>query len=177
MELRFNDYLFTDDVSKIDIDSVVSLLQGTYWAEKRGRAVIEQSIQNSLCFSVFHNDAQIGFARAVSDRTIYTLILDVVIASAHQKQGVGKKLVDFIVTHPSIINTSQVLWTRDAQSFYGPFGFKEESNFSVLFKRPRRDGASSQTPGAKGSPRGLLQTQTIETQPASNQSPQPGRRG
>ena len=137
MELRINEYLFTDDASKVDIDRVVLLLHGTYWAEKRERSAIEQSIQNSLCFSVFHNDLQIGFARAVSDCTIYTLILDVVIASEFQKQGIGKKLIDFMTSHPALANTSQVLWTKDAQSFYGLFGFKEESSFSVMFKRPQ----------------------------------------
>jgi N-acetylglutamate synthase-like GNAT family acetyltransferase len=136
MELRFNEYLFTDDASKIDIDCVVSLLQGTYWAEKRERSVIERSIQNSLCFSVFHNNVQIGFARAVSDYTIYTLILDVVIATEFQKQGIGKKLIEFMTSHSSLTHTSQVLWTKDAQCFYEAFGFKEEPSFSVMFKRP-----------------------------------------
>ena len=136
MELLFDEYLFTDDASKIDMDCVVLLLQGTYWAEKRERSVIVQSIQNSLCFSVFHDNIQIGFARAVSDYTIYTLILDVVIESAYRQQGIGRKLIEFMTSHPSIIHTSQVLWTKDAQSFYRPFGFKEESHFSVMFKRP-----------------------------------------
>ena len=137
MELRFKDYLITDDLTKINVDSVVSLLHGTYWAAKRERSAVEKSIQNSLCFSVFHKSVQIGFARAVSDYTIYTLILDVVIATEFQKQGIGKKLVEFITSHPSLIHTSQVLWTKDAQCFYERFEFKEEPSFSVMFKRPK----------------------------------------
>jgi N-acetylglutamate synthase-like GNAT family acetyltransferase len=136
MELKFEEYHFIDDKSMIDVDRVVELLHKTYWAGNRDRTTIEKSIENSLCFAVMHKGNLIGFARAVTDQCIYALLLDIVIDEKFRKKGLGKRFVQFITTHPRLSGASQVLWTKDAQSFYSPFGFKEETGFSVMFKRP-----------------------------------------
>ncbi len=138
MELKFDEYCLTDEKERIDRDRVVQLIQNTYWAENRSREVIEKSIENSLCFSLFHKDLLIGFGRAVTDQCVYALLLDIVIDEPYRKAGLGKKLVHFMTTHPKVADASQVLWTKDAQSFYALFGFKEESGFSVMFKRPTK---------------------------------------
>ncbi len=136
MELEFDEYYLTDDKDKIDRERVVELVRKTYWAEDRSREVIEKTIDNSLCFGLFHKDLLIGFGRAVTDQCVYALLLDIVIEERYRRNGLGKKLFQFMTTHPKVSKASQVLWTKDAQSFYAPFGFKEESGFSIMFKRP-----------------------------------------
>jgi len=139
MELNFGKYHLTDDRSSIDRNRVTALLNKTYWAQKRDRAIIEKSIEHSLCFCLFHDKDLIGFGRAVTDECIYALLLDIVIDEEYRGRGLGKKLVEFMTTHPKLSDASQVLWTKDAQTFYAPFGFKEEGHFSVMFKRPNNN--------------------------------------
>ncbi len=139
MDLHFGNYFLTDDKSSVDIDRVVALLNKTYWAQKRDRAIIEKSIENSLCFCLFHDKDLIGFGRALSDGCLYALLLDIVIDEQYRQKGLGKKLVEFMTAHPKLSDASQVLWTKDAQSFYAPFGFREEGHFSVMFKRPNNN--------------------------------------
>ncbi|MED0670738.1 GNAT family N-acetyltransferase [Aneurinibacillus aneurinilyticus] len=94
-----------------------------------------KTIENSLCFLVYHNDMQIGFARVVSDYAVYSLILDVVIDEKYRGKGLGKKLIEFINNHPSIKNTTKVLWTKYAQELYLKCGFKEEDCYKLMFNR------------------------------------------
>ena len=118
------EYLLTDDRTRLDLDVVEALLRTTYWAAHRPRALIEQSLQHSVGFGLFHGDRQIGFARAVTDHATFTWICDVVIAAEHRGRGLGKWMVDCVLAHPDLQTASQVLGTRDAHTLYERFGFQ-----------------------------------------------------
>jgi GNAT superfamily N-acetyltransferase len=135
VEIRENEYLFTDDKKKINVKAVWNLLKNTEWAKNRPVEVVQKSIETSLCFAVFKGDIQVGFARAVSDYAVYSLILDVAIDEEHRGKGLGKKLVKFINNHPSIISTSKFLWTKSAEGLYSKFGYREEKGYTFMFKR------------------------------------------
>jgi len=100
------------------------MLRSSYWASNRNRNHIVKAIENSLCFSVFVHDIQIGFARVVTDSCTFAWIADVFIEPNHQGQRLGKQLVEFILEHPAIKDTGQqLLQTRDAHTLYERFGF------------------------------------------------------
>jgi GNAT superfamily N-acetyltransferase len=89
------------------------------------RDVVERSIRNSLCFGVFHHGRQIGFARVITDRATYGYLADVYILEEFRGQGLGKWLVECIVSHPDLQGCRKLaLATRDAQGLYAAFGFK-----------------------------------------------------
>ncbi|MFZ5969831.1 MAG: GNAT family N-acetyltransferase [Bacillota bacterium] len=138
MEICCGEYLFTDDKSKIHLEEVCHLLRQSHWAQERPVEIIGKSIEGSLCFSVFHQDVQIGFARVVTDYAVYSLILDVIIDNEYRGKGLGKKLVDFMIDHPDIKDTSFALWTKYAEGLYDKCGFQEESGYIYMFKRPER---------------------------------------
>ncbi|GIM28516.1 N-acetyltransferase [Clostridium polyendosporum] len=136
MELIEHEYIFTDDKTKINLNAVHNLLKQSHWAQNRPLEIIAKSIENSLCFSIHHDNVQIGFARVVSDCAVYSLISDVIIDEKYRGTGLGKKFINFISNHPTIKDTSRVLWTRYAENLYLQCDFKEENHYKFLFKRP-----------------------------------------
>lgn len=129
-------YVFTDDSEKIKLENVCRLLKQSHWAKNRPQEIIERTIQSSICFAVYYKEIQIGFARFISDYSVYTLIMDVIVDEKYRGKGIGKKLIEIISNYPSVKNTSKFLWTTYAAGFYSKCGFKEESQYSYLFNRP-----------------------------------------
>ena len=124
MNWQRDEYLLHDDKLRLDLDAVCALLHSTYWAADRSRELIEQSIQHSLCFGLFHAGQQIGFARTVTDSATFAWICDVIVAPEHRGRGLGKWMVECVMAHPDLKTATLVLRTRDAHSLYERFGFE-----------------------------------------------------
>jgi len=124
MEWYKDEYVITDDRTKVDVNKVVELLSDTYWASDRSPALVSKSIKNSICFSIFHNNTQIGFGRVVTDFAVFAWIADIIIHPEHRGKGLGKFLMSIVVNHPDIPKSLQLLKTKDAHALYKKFGFK-----------------------------------------------------
>ncbi|MFD2655123.1 GNAT family N-acetyltransferase [Gracilibacillus thailandensis] len=125
MEWYHNNYVVSDDKELLDLDTIFTLLQPTYWANERSKETIAHSIENSFSFGIYEKDKQIGFARVVSDQAVFSWILDVVIDSEYQGRGIGSFLMQCILEHPLLKNTKFALATKDAHRFYETFNFTE----------------------------------------------------
>ncbi len=123
MNWQFTGYELTDEAARQDLNVVTALLRSTYWAADRPQSVMERSMRNSLCFGLFHEAVQIGFARVVSDFATVGYLCDVVIADGHRGKGVGKWMLNCILEHPQLKGCRIDLFTKDAQEFYRAFGF------------------------------------------------------
>jgi GNAT superfamily N-acetyltransferase len=126
MEWRKGEYLISDDRNLVDTDKVLDMLLKSYWGVGRSNKIVLESINNSICFGVYYKDKLIGFARAVTDKTVFSWIADVIIDEPHRGNGLGKWLLECILSHPDIKNTKQRLATKDAHGLYEKFGFKRE---------------------------------------------------
>ncbi|MBS97823.1 MAG: GNAT family N-acetyltransferase [Oceanospirillaceae bacterium] len=123
MEWRRDEYLITDDTDRVQLDVIHGLLAQTYWAGRRSPEIVERMVAGSLCFSLFHGSAQIGFGRAVTDGATFTWVADIVVAPEYRGSGLGQWMMECLVMHPAIKGTQMVLQTRDAQRLYEKFGF------------------------------------------------------
>ncbi len=123
MERRIGTALISDDKNLLQIDRICALLKTSYWAGERSRETIERSIANSLCFGVYQNGEQVGFARCVTDYATMYWLADVILDERVRGQGLGKALVDLIVSHELLQGLTGTLATRDAQGLYQRFGF------------------------------------------------------
>ncbi|GAK51172.1 GCN5-related N-acetyltransferase [Candidatus Moduliflexus flocculans] len=138
MEWRMKELKIVDDRSAVDIEAVHRLLQTSYWASARTKEAQATCIEHSLCFSVFSDGEQIGFARVVTDYAVFAWIADVIVDPRFRGQGVGKFLMRCILEHPTLRSTKKLLRTRDAHGLYEQFGFmrtecmerKPESDFT-----------------------------------------------
>ncbi|MGD8563881.1 MAG: GNAT family N-acetyltransferase [Desulfarculaceae bacterium] len=124
MQWEKGPYFLTDDKSRMDIDYVARCLVTAHWALDRTREQVEESIRNSLFFSLFQGQEQIGFARMLTDHAVITYLGDVFIDPAHRGQGLGKWMLQCLMTLPQANVSKVVLITRDAHGLYEKFGFE-----------------------------------------------------
>ena len=108
----------------IDVDYVHLMLKTMYWAEDIPRAIVEKSIKNSVSFGMYKNKKQIGFARVVSDLTIFAYLADVFIDPAEQNKGYGSQFINAIINDTMFETISRWhLLTKNAHWLYPKFGF------------------------------------------------------
>ena len=117
----------TTDRSRLDIPLIHRYLsEDTYWATGRSMEKVKRSIDSSLCFGIYSENSQIGFARVVTDHVTIAHICDVFILDGHKGNGYGKKLMEHIINHEDLRDVKRwMLGTRDAHDLYRKFGFKE----------------------------------------------------
>src|SRR5260221_7794661 len=96
MEWKKDEYSIFTDTAKIDIDVVHGYLSQSYWAEGIPKETVKRSIDNSLCFGVYKQEKQIGFARVVSDFTTFAYLADVFILEKERGKGLSKWLIEII---------------------------------------------------------------------------------
>ncbi len=124
MESCRGEFCISTEKEKLQVDMIHRYLtEEAYWATGRTRRMTEKSIGKSLCFGVYHRDRQVGFARVVTDFTIFAYLCDVFILRAYQGQGLGKWLTETIT---DFLDEAGVRWTmlatRDAHELYEDYG-------------------------------------------------------
>ena len=113
------------DRSKLDIDMIHKfLIEDSYWAQTRTFEQTRTAIENSICFGIYLNDRQVGFARVVSDRATFAYLGDVFILDEFRGRGLSKRLMEAIVSHPELQGLRRwLLATKDAHGLYEQFEF------------------------------------------------------
>jgi len=125
-EVRRGPRTVTTDPARFDLDVVHRYLTRSYWAEGIPRAVVERSIAGSLCFGLLDGEAQVGFARVISDRATFAYLADVFVLESHRGQGLGVWLMECVMAHPDLQGLRRwSLVTRDAHDLYRRHGFTE----------------------------------------------------
>jgi ribosomal protein S18 acetylase RimI-like enzyme len=124
MNMYFGEFLISDDNNLVQLDRVYEMLSNTYWANNRSQEAIKKSIENSLCFGVYKDNIQIGFARCVTDYAVLYYLCDVTIDEKYRGQGLGKALMKCITEHELLVPLLGLLGTENAQGLYEQFGFK-----------------------------------------------------
>lgn len=121
---RRDEFVVCDEQSMVDAKLVAEWLAQTHWASRRPPAVVAKLIEHSLCFSLLRADRFIGFARIVTDRTVFSWLSDLIVCAEFRGQGLGKWFIECILRHPHVSNTQVVLQTSDAHGLYEKCGFE-----------------------------------------------------
>ena len=128
---------FCADKSKVDFEQLQNLFARTaFWARSRNMNDLKIAVTNSNpVVTVWDGDRLIGFARATSDGIYRAGIWDVVIDPDYQGAGLGRKLVQTVLSHPMVSKVERVYLTTTAkQSFYERIGFeRNETTTMVLY--------------------------------------------
>lgn len=138
----FSDYIITTDKSKINIDVVHNYLcNESYWAKNIPLAIVKTSIENSICFSVFYKEVQIGFARVITDNATFGYLADVFILDPHRGKGLSKWLMQTILDNEELLGfRSWMLATKDAHGLYEKFGFKLTNDTTRIMRKQGIEG-------------------------------------
>ena len=122
-------YELDDDRSRIDREAVHRYLsEESYWATGRQRAVQDALIEGAArVVGLYHDEAQVGFTRTLSDGHAQSYLADVYVLEGHRGRGLGVALVRFSVDEGPLARTKWFLHTSDAHDLYRKFGFAEPS--------------------------------------------------
>lgn len=125
-ERRRGPFTVSTDPQRLDLEAVHAFLaHESYWARGIARDVFERAAAHSLCFGLYDGEAQIGFARVISDCATYAYLDDVYVLARYRGQGLGGWLTACVVEHPDLQGLRRFgLTTRDGQPFYERFGFQ-----------------------------------------------------
>ena len=118
-------YEISTDPARLDLATIHRYLsEESYWARGIARPLMERSFAHSLCFGLYHQGAQAGFARVVTDHATFALLSDVFVLEAHRGQGLSKRLVERLAAHPDLQGLRRwMLVTADAHGLYAQYGF------------------------------------------------------
>lgn len=118
---------FCDRKSQIDYYQLQELFRlGAFWAQDRNIEDLQLAITNSEpVITIWDDQRLIGFARATSDGIYRATIWDVVIHPDYRGSGLGRKLVETVLSHPHMSRVERVyLMTTHQQRFYEHIGFE-----------------------------------------------------
>jgi GNAT superfamily N-acetyltransferase len=118
-------FLISTDPARLNADVIYQYLsEESYWAKDIPRGVVEKSIANSLCFGLYKDGEQIGFARLVTDKATFAYLADVFVLPAFRGQGLSKWMMQTIHAHPELQHLRRWwLGTKDAHGLYEQFGW------------------------------------------------------
>ena len=123
-EFKRDNYLISTDPSKIQLKVVHEFLADSYWAKNIPIELVKKSLDNSLCFSLFNDDLQIGFARLVTDYATFAYLADVFVLDKYRGNGLSKWMMEIIINFPDVQGLrTWILKTWDAHGLYEKYGF------------------------------------------------------
>ena len=110
------------------------LNENTFWARGRNRKQICTMLyQSTVVVSLWKQNQVIGFGRATSDLVFRAVLWDIVIASDHQGLGMGKLILEAILTNKKIESVEKIyLMTTNSAEFYKQLGFTINHKQSLL---------------------------------------------
>jgi GNAT superfamily N-acetyltransferase len=151
MRWQRGEFVVSDHRDELDIEVIHAFLRDSYWARGIPRSVVEKALVNSLCFGLFHVEEQVGFARAITDRSTFAYLADVFILPDYRGHGLGKWLLACILEHPDLQGLRRLLLaTSNAHGLYGRYGFTaltRPSNFMEISRLNPYQGYTEQGDG------------------------------
>jgi GNAT superfamily N-acetyltransferase len=140
MEIAEDGFIFSDDVNKLDALAIHDYLSnGSYWAAGIPLETVKRAMEHSLCFGIYKDTVQVGFARWITDRATFGYLADVYVLPEYQGKGLMRKLMSLMLFHKDLQGLRRyMLSTSDAHGLYEKFGFKaidKPENFMAVVNR------------------------------------------
>jgi GNAT superfamily N-acetyltransferase len=128
--------IVSTDKTKLDVPFIQNFLKDIYWAAGRTIEEVQTTIDASVCFGIYLNDKQIGFARVITDYVVFGYVMDVFIIEEHRGKGYSSILIEAMMNEPILKNIQ--IWrlaTTDAHFLYRKFGFKQLEHPEKLMEK------------------------------------------
>jgi GNAT superfamily N-acetyltransferase len=126
-ELASSGFSVSTDDARIDRDFVHRFLTGEApWALDIPRHVVDRAIDHSLCVGAYLHQAQVGFARAITDQATFAYVDDLFVISEHRGMGLGRWLVATLLAQDEVREVKSWWLLSDDQAarrLFSSFGF------------------------------------------------------
>ena len=117
-------------------DRVAALFGEVGWTA-RDPAEVKASFERSTFKAfAFEGDELVGFGRTVDDGRFYAIVVDVVVAPAWQRRGVGTAIVQDLQSRLKGFRMVTLTATPEVQPFYRRLGWRRLIT-GMLFRVPR----------------------------------------
>lgn len=113
------------DKTRLDVPFVQDFLKDIYWAAGRTMDEVQTTIDASVCFGIYKDGQQIGFARVITDYVVFAYLMDVFITPTQRGHGYASLLIQAMMEEPQLQQVK--IWrlaTSDAHFLYEKFGFR-----------------------------------------------------
>ncbi|WP_318299415.1 GNAT family N-acetyltransferase [Brucella pseudogrignonensis] len=137
-EVVMAEYYWSEELAPAQFREFHAFYCKEWWTSVRSFEDVTHML--SHCdLTLFCRDAHgsiIGFARVLSDFTFKAMIFDVIVADQFRGQGLGKALVDRIVTHEKLqrVKSFELYCPDKLVPFYEKLGFVKGTS-SMLFNQ------------------------------------------
>jgi len=110
--------------------------QHSFWAQRRSRPQLRRMLAGSQAVvSAWRGGRLVGFGRASSDGAFRAVLWDVVVATDHQRQGLGQRLVRRLIGAPALRGVERIyLMTTNGYGFYQQLGFTPMDSQRLMVK-------------------------------------------
>ena len=108
-----------------------------FWAQQRTTADLKRMLAGStVAVSLWRGKRMVGFGRATSDGSHRAVLWDVVVAGDLQGRGLGRRVVEALLSAKAIRNAERVyLMTTNSSGFYQQMGFEPASHQQLLIRK------------------------------------------
>ena len=113
----------------------------SFWARCRSRnALMRMLLGSCVVVSAWQAGRLVGLGRATSDGVFRAVLWDVVVASEQQGQGLGRRIVESLLSYKTVAEAERVyLMTTNSSGFYEKLGFTSQhgQQLLVLYRSPK----------------------------------------
>lgn len=127
--LRNRNFVLSSDQSRLQLDRIHRFLSNqAYWSLNIPLQTVKSAIQNSLCFGLYDeaaDNAQVGFARVVTDYVTFAWLCDVYVEPVYRGRGLARWMIGYVMDSLKQKGLRRIcLATKDAHDLYSKHGFQ-----------------------------------------------------
>jgi GNAT superfamily N-acetyltransferase len=139
-----------DRLTEAQILELHALYQHEWWTQGRTLADVRVMLENTQMVIGLIDESTgrlVAFCRVLTDLVFHATLYDVIVAKEHRGTGLGRRLVDAIVTHPRLarIPSPRLFCLPDMIPFYEKWGFQPVGSDITCMRLLR--AAENLTPG------------------------------
>ncbi len=109
--VNYEEYELSTDKARLDIATIHEFLTKSYWSPGVPRSTVERAIEGSLCFGIYFQSNQVGFARVITDKATFAYLADVFVLESHRGKGLSKRLMEVVTAHPDLLGLRRMALT------------------------------------------------------------------
>lgn len=132
-----SDVRISNDPAELDVEVIHRFLsEESHWARGISLDLVRRSIAHSVNFGLFIGDAQVGYARVVTDYAGFAWLQDVFVLKSHRGRGLSRSLVAAVMAHPALRDVRRfMLVSSTARGLYEKFGFTAPARPEIIMER------------------------------------------
>lgn len=122
--------------SKVNLDEMRDVYRSVGW-KKHTNEIIKQVFEASNVHAFVEYDGRIvGFGRAMTDGVFNAAIYDVVVHQDYQKQGIARKIMEFLLNELRDVSCVHLIATTGNEEFYQRLGLKKVKTGMARYLNP-----------------------------------------